>query len=91
MPGNSELTITPREKLLVAFTTSNSKELSMAVTEIRTSAATIEYFDQVVEHTVKYNFNSGEWTGIESNEDVNNRWFRFLRRGVHELNRVLNG
>ena len=92
MPGRSSLTITPKEKLLVAFTTSSSKKLSMPVSEIHTAAATIEYFDEIDSHEISYDFDSGIWEGIDTNDDTeNSRWFRFLRRGVHHLNRVLNG
>lgn len=93
MPGNSSMTIRPKEKLLVSFSTNPDERTAMCVEKIKTSAATVEYFDDIKTHEINYNFSSGVWAEGRNSINVTNggSWFKFFKQGVHFLNKVLNG
>lgn len=90
--GNGMVKIAPKEKLLVSFTSDGNVDQSVAVVEIETAAATVEYFEDVVEHTISYDFDTGEWKEDEDDTATPEiGWFKFLKTGVNVLNTVLNG
>ena len=91
MPGDSIGRITPKRKLLVSFSTSNEKETGVCVVEVETASATIEYFGQIAEHSIKYDFDSGKWKKHEAAHLLQGGWFSAIKAGAGLLNKVLNG
>jgi len=98
VPGSSKTTLMPKNKMLVSFSSDGNIDQSICVSEIDTSAATVEYFDDVHTHTIAFSFDSGVWTAGEQplldsspSQLVGwGNWFKYIKSGVNVLNKVLN-
>jgi len=100
IPGQSTVSIEPKNKYLVTFSSEGAMDPNVAIVEISTSAGVCSYEDDTTEREVWFNYSTGRWAETEkeaakpiSDEGatITNGWFDFIKVGVGVLNKVLNG
>lgn len=93
IPGNSMAHITPKQKILVSFNAKGTVKNAVCIKKINSAVATVEYFDDIESHTVKYDYDTGMWSADESvnpNYDLAFGWFKAFKTGIHIVNDLIN-